>query len=457
MNYDTLLIVDQQDLAKYNQQSEILCDAELYPNAFKKFVEPFGSNSLQLAIVDENNKNDMQIYKRASYRTLSCNGNRLDELEKRVLELRNYINKVPPKHLVLASTDPIFTDLLKTAIEKENIHSTVFIPNNVTSPALTGYTHDVKHLSELFGVNIFIDYENINIRLKKNGYFVKPEALIEAIKTASIELGRINKISAYADWSKFYGDTENKLKALGVETISVKNNRRGANAADMEMISSIFESLFEISNNLDTIVLCTGDGHFCTVVDKAKERDTQVKLLAVKGSLNYNLKNLVGDNVVYFEDLLPSPKFPKANNQLVEPMIMLMAYLKQNNWTYIANKNFSRVFNKNTEKQRQNLVKKGILIHKNNQLKPNHHHFIVQVISHLLDLIEKHIVKNTNKHCECSTVEHKHLVQKIQQDPKLKEWGLNQTWPDCKAWVTLMKRINFIVSTTVYTLGNFNN
>jgi uncharacterized LabA/DUF88 family protein len=172
---------------------------------------------------------------------------------------------------------------------------------------------DREHIVELFSpyseliqarIEIYLDYENLHISLRRMGWTPEPEILVEAIRSAVRDLGIVTAIKAYADWaflerSSGY-DISRTLKMNRVEPLYTL---KGKNSADIAMINGLRDALEVAHNKVDIIVIGTGDGDFYPVIETIKRKGKQAIVLACKNSLSQSLQQEANE-VIYLNNYL---------------------------------------------------------------------------------------------------------------------------------------------------------
>ncbi len=309
---DLLLIVDHdrrfRDTQAAGQKIVPLDEAEkiaLLASAFTARVQ-------RVAFVSEHDPDGLRAFRTAGYETIQVNGNRNRVLNARIdswgklLAEGGQIN-----HLVVVSPDQQFETLLrKTKQSAGTVH--LWAPAEQTPGALKKPAYDYRDLGELLPAKsetrIFIDYENIHISLERQGFQPDPKKLIGAIKKMTVDLGNLVSLEAYADWKELelhsHIDLQRQLAELEVNTHYLIS-RHGKNSADMRIVKDIRDALELTSDrqNLNRIVLVSGDGDFRAVIEAIQEHGKEALVIGLRRNLSAALASSANE-VRYLDDAL---------------------------------------------------------------------------------------------------------------------------------------------------------
>lgn len=189
-------------------------------------------------------------------------------------------------------------------------------------------------------IALFIDYEDICEALKgEDQNFPRPADIIRPIVEEFTKLGDIIFRYAYADWSKFPPDTVVLVEGLGFTPVYVLSQAKYKKLqSDMTVINAVHVGL-----SLDALNLCltnssvesfafvTADREYYEVVDRIRQNDAKVILLAFERSISGELAEISGVDVIYLEHVLGPPKSSgPASDKRVDwaPFIRLLLSLE---------------------------------------------------------------------------------------------------------------------------------
>ncbi len=302
--HDAILIADHYQRLKEATERHQKVDPNREAQGLSMLIKPFGRYDRRIAIVNQDDSEGLTAYQRAGFETLAVNGNRPTELRRFIQQIDASLETAPPKHLVIASTDPAFSLLCARTARNRQTAVAVWAPANCVPPELTDPAFGFRPLEELLPdlkvsrLDIRLDYENLHIGLQRRGSPPEPKHLVEAVKAAVSDLGEIITITAYGDWSALAqggsNDIQRELALLGVET-RYQVNIRGKNSADMKIaddIRTLVEKDSGAPDAVDAIVLGTCDRDFRPSVESAKARGKRIVLLALQGGLSRELERV---------------------------------------------------------------------------------------------------------------------------------------------------------------------
>jgi uncharacterized protein (TIGR00288 family) len=129
-------------------------------------------------------------------------------------------------------------------------------------------------------IAVFVDYENIRISLRENFVpKVDAEAIAAAIQRLVEEYGEWRGGTVYADWSKNKRDARS-FEDAGFQARMVLPKRGGTDRSDMVMSLDIHECLVGKADEVNTIVIVSGDSDFQEVIRRAKDKGVWVLVVA---------------------------------------------------------------------------------------------------------------------------------------------------------------------------------
>lgn len=147
-------------------------------------------------------------------------------------------------------------------------------------------------------VAVFIDWENIEATVKKNGSILEYESFIESIKKTAKNYGCLSNIFAYGDFDKIPG-LQTKLFNLGVESkhvVTKTANKYLKGSTDIEFSLDILEILFDYPHITDYL-LVSGDGDLRYILKRLRMRGKVLHLMGFKNNTNNFIINMVEDFV----------------------------------------------------------------------------------------------------------------------------------------------------------------
>ncbi len=144
-------------------------------------------------------------------------------------------------------------------------------------------------------VAVFIDLENI--------YYSVFNQFSETLDWPYIvdlcrDHGRIASIQAFGDWINFQDELRKVLKN-GIQPIFVPQSRNGKSSLDCYLIVSAMKLFFQ-NNNIDTMILASGDRDYIPLIAELKALGRKVKILAIHDTLSTDLRSLA-DGIIEYE------------------------------------------------------------------------------------------------------------------------------------------------------------
>jgi len=291
--HDAILVVDQYQRYHEAVQRVHKLDPIREAQGLSILIKLLGRHNRRIAIVSQTDEQGCVAYQSTGFEVIAVNGNRPSELRRFISWIDHSLDRTPPKHLVVVTTDLAFDLLLDRVVRTNETHLAVWAPAATVPVELTLPEYNYRPLEELLPdikiprIDIRLDYENLHIGLAKQGWSPDPRVLIEAIKTEVADLGEVVAIIAYADWSTLGRgsgrDFQRELELIGVRT-RYQINMNGKNSADMEIendIRTLVEKDPGAPDNVDAIVLGTCDRDFRPTVETANARGKQLVILSL--------------------------------------------------------------------------------------------------------------------------------------------------------------------------------
>lgn len=328
---EVLLVVDQDQRFKDAQKLRKKIDPEREAETLNTLVKVLGRQPSCYALVSEQDELGLKAYKRFGYEVVRVSENRGDDVNRFIARQVELLRNGQVGHLVLVTGDSTFA-FLANQVDPKATKVSIWSPrSSINREIMAMMPHcDFRNLDEMLPVSpkvaVLIDFENIWFGLQKRfGRIPETKAIIDAILRVGNESGEIKILTAYADWDvlakESHRNIQRELVELDVEThylISI----RGKNTADMRVANEV-RDIVERGNGLredvDVIVLATGDRDFRDIVKTAMERGKEVVILAVRNGTSVKLIN-VASEVRYIDDLLELPIKPPPVPPPLPPM-----------------------------------------------------------------------------------------------------------------------------------------
>ena len=213
-------------------------------------------------------------------------------------------------------------------------------------------------------IAVFIDFENIYYS-SLNNYGEEPDLMI--IRNLCEKKGGIASIQAFGDWVRF-NDQISNLQTSGIQPVFTPLSRAEKSSADT-YICVYAMKLFMQNENINTLILVTGDRDFIPLLNELRSLGKNTYLMGVPGSIARDLVN-VADGIIEYRPekikhqeskSLQTPQ-KKLNEQIRDSVIALLK----------------------KEKRKVNVATIGIMIKRENPAF-NHKEFGYEKLSHFLD------------------------------------------------------------------------
>jgi len=141
-------------------------------------------------------------------------------------------------------------------------------------------------------VEAFIDWENIRQRLSDNYIEKVPvDQVMEAIEKAANEIGMLRQATFYGDFTLRRDEARIIERKRLFRIRNVLRSRRGKDQTDPVLITELVEAIF-IPHDFDSILLCSGDSHYCEPIRKASIQGIKVYICAVGPDVSSDLVSL---------------------------------------------------------------------------------------------------------------------------------------------------------------------
>jgi uncharacterized LabA/DUF88 family protein len=141
-------------------------------------------------------------------------------------------------------------------------------------------------------IDAFIDWENIRQRLSDN-YVEKVsiDQVMEAISKVSNEIGELRQATFYGDFTLRREEARHVERKARFRIRNVLRARSGRDQTDPVLITDLMEIIYT-SGDFDSILLCSGDSHYCEVIRKASIKGVKVYICAVAIDASSDLTSL---------------------------------------------------------------------------------------------------------------------------------------------------------------------
>jgi len=141
-------------------------------------------------------------------------------------------------------------------------------------------------------VEAFIDWENIRQRLSDN-YIekVSVDQVMEAITKIANELGMLRQATFYGDFTLRRDEARIIERKPRFRIRNVLRSRRSKDQTDPVLITELVEAIFT-PQDFDSILLCSGDSHYCEPIRKASIKGIKVYICAVGLDVSPDLTSL---------------------------------------------------------------------------------------------------------------------------------------------------------------------
>lgn len=469
---EVVAAVDVDQLARDAQERGKKIDPERDAEAISAFVKVLGVRSHRYALVAESDERGMKAYRKAGFEIIPINGNRVEEVIRFISQRGESLRTGRVRHLVLVTTDPTFTVLAEQADPKTTMVS-FWAPATSVRRELTLPPYDFRDLDEMLPgspkVAVLIDFENIWYGVK-NKLGVAPDlgSIIEAIKKVGDEFGEIKKITAYADWELLGKDVQRNIQRelvqMDVDT-QYLINIRGKNTADMRVANDmrdLIERGLGGREDVDNILLATGDRDFRDIVKTTIQRGKKVIIMAVRNGVSHDLENAATE-VRYIDDYLKLTHKNYTNNQslpVVRPgnqsaAIALKFAMKANetgkNWVPLQDLETLGI--NDIPGTLQRCINEGMVTRESQAnaegqpvdgIKLNLRNKVMEVITRLLWWVPNRIT-----YCQSRKgmpyLDSAYLAKGFTMDKNFQSWGVGQTRNEAEGWLDLLSRNGVVV------------
>lgn len=161
-------------------------------------------------------------------------------------------------------------------------------------------------------VEAFIDWENIRLRLSDN-YIEKVavDQVMEAINKVADEIGTLRQATFYGDFTLRREEARDIERKPHFGIRNVLRARSGKDQTDPVLIANLME-LILTPHDFDSILLCSGDSHYCEVVRKASIKSIKIYVCAVGIDASPDLTSLAPlYPIEKYLDIRLTPKLPE--------------------------------------------------------------------------------------------------------------------------------------------------
>lgn len=346
---DVVLIADAYLRQATDNSTPDHIDVMAEADALRRCALLFARRPRLLAITATHDAATQHAYAAAGFQVIHLNGNRSQALPALINAEVSILRQAPPHHLIVVSGDAAFIPLVQQAVQQQ---TTVLIwwsgdlPATLTEPAcvVRDLERDVLPATRRAPrVAIYIDYENIHIGLERQGRQPSPQAILQAVRAESADLGRPGEIHAYADWQALsggrHGDVQRALVSLGVKT-HYQIGRHGKNCADMEITADICAAL-EVTHpdaGLDTLVLVTGDRDLAPAVRRVQQHGKRLRILTLRRGLAHELQTSADDVRTLDHHFARHPELVQLT-----ALLRVTAYLRQHDFAWAPRNRLVRI------------------------------------------------------------------------------------------------------------------
>jgi uncharacterized LabA/DUF88 family protein len=164
---------------------------------------------------------------------------------------------------------------------------------------------------------VFLDYEDVALALKgEDQNFPRPADIIRPIIEEFCTDYDIVIRYAYADWSRFPKDSVHLIDALGFTCVySLARARYASDTVEMAIRDAVpvriaVDAMTVAMENptLSRVVFVAGDREYYEVIDKLRELDHNVSLLAFERSVATETTEISGVETIFLENLVGQAK-----------------------------------------------------------------------------------------------------------------------------------------------------
>jgi uncharacterized LabA/DUF88 family protein len=225
----------------------------------------------------------------------------------------------PVDELILVTTSAPLLSLIRKVRTRRTARIRLWGTNDIVTGS--AYEEDeviFQPVETLLGIKqtknvaVFIDFENIAISLKEQGYTVNLDQLIMAFVRQAQAHGQPVRISAYAPWG-MRGSLPPLIDSQGREVTDEATSRLmlaniepiitlpGKNSADMKIAQNAISDSGH-GDAADVYIVASGDRDFNDVINSLRARNKTVILWAVRGSTSRQLEKNTNVTIEYVED-----------------------------------------------------------------------------------------------------------------------------------------------------------
>jgi hypothetical protein len=197
---------------------------------------------------------------------------------------------------------------------------------------------------------LFLDYENIHIGMATTfGAVPDVKILVNAIKQHFSEYGNIIIGKAYGDWESFPG-VPAALQKEQIEPVYIGAKRQlgqevtprigvAKNAADIQLALDAQELVYT-KRSMKNYILISGDYDFVPLVILLHSHSKKVCVSGISRRTNKELRDLVGGDFVYLDELLGlkplnTPNVPSVN---WSALVQFFAYREKGSMSFLGRK-----------------------------------------------------------------------------------------------------------------------
>ena len=181
----------------------------------------------------------------------------------------------------------------------------------------------MNSVSEKSSIAVFIDVENLHYSTV-NIYSKTPDwsKIVEICKTK----GRIASIQAFGDWIEFSSEVPG-IQRNGIQPIFVPLSQDGKSSLDCYLTVTAMKLFFQ-NENIDTLILASGDRDYIPLIAELKALGKKVIILAVPGSLSKDLTRIADEVLPYKVDESKNEVVKKQPKNIAEIRDFVIETLK---------------------------------------------------------------------------------------------------------------------------------
>lgn len=141
-------------------------------------------------------------------------------------------------------------------------------------------------------IDAYIDWENIRRRLGDN-YIEKItiDQVMDAISKVANEIGQLRQGTFYGDFTLRRDDARTIENKPRFRIRNVLRQYRGRDQTDSALIADLTEAIFT-PHEFDSMLLCSGDSHYCEPIRKATIKGIKIYICAVGLDVSPDLTSL---------------------------------------------------------------------------------------------------------------------------------------------------------------------